>query len=130
MTTPARRVLSHVDLRVRERSAATAYYDRLLGALGFTGSDGDEWREYKQSGAGGDSPDWFAFTEDRDVVPGTTRVAFAAASRADVDRLAALLPSIGSRAIEGPEFAYGPRYYAVFFEDPDGNKLEICYIGD
>lgn len=22
---------------------------------------------------------------------------------------------------------YTPHYYAVFFEDPDGNKLEICY---
>jgi hypothetical protein len=21
---------------------------------------------------------------------------------------------------------YSPGYYAVFFEDPDGNKLEIC----
>ncbi|MEY2519385.1 MAG: hypothetical protein QOF24_1144, partial [Verrucomicrobiota bacterium] len=22
---------------------------------------------------------------------------------------------------------YSPGYYAVFFEDPDGNKLEVCY---
>ena len=22
---------------------------------------------------------------------------------------------------------YSPGYYAVFFEDPDGNKLEVCH---
>ena len=30
--------------------------------------------------------------------------------------------------LEGPEVCadYSPGYYAFFFEDPDGNKLEIC----
>ena len=35
----------------------------------------------------------------------------------------------GAGAIEGPEEAYGPKYYAVFFTDPDGNPLEVCSIG-
>jgi len=32
------------------------------------------------------------------------------------------------KALEGPEVCvdYSPGYYAFFFEDPDGNKLEIC----
>lgn len=129
MSVSESRVLSHVDLRVRNRAAAIAYYDRLLGELGIRGSYRDEWCEYTYEGAA-ESPDWFAFTEDPDGAAGQTRVSFAAPSRAEIDRIAALLDSMGSRAIEGPEFAYGPRYYAVFFEDPDGNKLEICYIGD
>ena len=31
-------------------------------------------------------------------------------------------------AIEGPGIhpEYGDDYYAVFFEDPDGNRYEIC----
>ena len=33
-----------------------------------------------------------------------------------------------ARNVEGPEEAYGPDYYAVFFEDPEGNKLEVCCI--
>ena len=33
----------------------------------------------------------------------------------------------GARNIEGPEVYEEPGYYAVFFEDPDGNKLEVCY---
>jgi catechol 2,3-dioxygenase-like lactoylglutathione lyase family enzyme len=125
-----KRLLSHVDLRVRNREAALAYYDSLLGAFGITSSRGETWIEYKYDYPDSDASDWIAFTEDVDTVPSSTRVAFAAASRAEVDRIAAILPSIGSLAIEGPEFAYGPQYYAVFFEDPDGNRLEICYIGD
>jgi hypothetical protein len=33
---------------------------------------------------------------------------------------------VRDRIREGPEDIYG--YYAVFFEDPDGNKLEVCYV--
>ena len=34
----------------------------------------------------------------------------------------------GGRNLEGPELCpgYSPGYYAFFFEDPEGNKLEIC----
>src|SRR5947207_13905668 len=33
-----------------------------------------------------------------------------------------------ARRLKGPEVCvdYSPGYYAFFFEDPDGNKLEIC----
>ena len=55
-------------------------------------------------------------------------MAFTADSRDEVDRVAALLDSIGAREIDGPSEAYGPNYYAVFFEDPDGNKLEVCHV--
>jgi len=123
-----KRVFSHVDVRVRDRAAATAYYDKLFGALGMTGAPGTEFRTYAYDH---DDPDatWFGFTEDRDHEPGRSRIAFAADSKADVDRIAAVVREIGSRAVEGPEYAYGPEYYGVFFEDPDGNRFEICYIG-
>lgn len=124
----AKRVLSHVDLRVRDRKSAIEYYNGLLGALGMKGSYGDEWCSYNFADAG-DEGDWFAFTEDKRATPGSGRVAFAATSREEVDRMVEVVSALGSRAIEGPEFAYGPEYYALFFEDLDGNRLEICYIG-
>lgn len=39
-----------------------------------------------------------------------------------------LVRKIGGKNLEGPEVcrAYSRGYYACFFEDPDGNKLEIC----
>jgi catechol 2,3-dioxygenase-like lactoylglutathione lyase family enzyme len=126
-----KKLLSHVDLRVRNREAALTYYDALFAAFGIAPQHGETWIEYAYEHEDSDGPaDWIAFTEDKNAVPSSTRIALAAASRAEVDRVAAMLPHFGSRAIEGPEFAYGPRYYAVFFEDPDGNRLEICYIGD
>ena len=45
---------------------------------------------------------------------------------------AVLLPALslrhaGGRNIEGPGYDEGPGYYAVFFEDPCRNRLEICH---
>ena len=52
-----------------------------------------------------------------------------AADRAEVDRLAAIAREAGAAAFEAPHVCeeYTPFYYAAFFEDADGNKLEICY---
>jgi predicted lactoylglutathione lyase len=56
-----------------------------------------------------------------------TRLAFFAATRADVDRIAAVAQAAGARAYEPPAACaeYTETYYAAFFEDPDGNKLEV-----
>ena len=43
-----------------------------------------------------------------------------------MDRLAELAAQIGARNIEGP-LDYEAGYYAVFFEDPCGNRLEVCH---
>ena len=50
-------------------------------------------------------------------------------SHAEVDRLAAVVVQAGARNVEGPLYEE-PRYYAVFFEDPSGNRLEIRYPAD
>ncbi|MBV8151939.1 MAG: hypothetical protein JOY59_10310 [Candidatus Eremiobacteraeota bacterium] len=56
-------------------------------------------------------------------------MALRAADRGEVDRLAALAREAGAMAFEAPHVCveYTPFYYATFFEDVDGNKLEICY---
>jgi len=55
--------------------------------------------------------------------------AWRADSRSDVDNLHALLLSIGATILDAPADypAYGDGYYAVFFADPDGLKLEFVY---
>ena len=72
---------------------------------------------------------FFCFNEDRQHQPNATRISFWAENRAEVDRIAELVRAIGGRNLEGPELCreYSPGYYAFFFEDPDGNKLEICF---
>jgi hypothetical protein len=46
----------------------------------------------------------------------------------EVDRIARLARKIGAKNLEGPELCpyYNRGYYACFFEDPAGNKLEVC----
>jgi predicted lactoylglutathione lyase len=66
--------------------------------------------------------------EDKNHQPNGTRIAFWADTRDEVDCIAELVRQAGGKNLEGPEICvdYSPGYYAFFFEDPDGNKLEIC----
>ncbi len=126
-------ILSHVDLRVRDRNKAVEFYDALLNVLGATREDGKTFTTWQIPPP--DAPDdweateWFGITEDPAMTPGSARIAFDAPSRGTVDAIATYLPAIGATNIEWSEGIYGPAYYAVFFDDPDGNKLEVCHIG-
>ena len=122
------RLFDHIDLRVRDRRKAQRFYAAILPAIGFTADkSGDEWGQFE-----GDQPDmkneFFGFTEDPNHSPNETRIAFWAETRKDVERIAEIARQAGAQKIEGPELCkeYSPGYYAVFFEDPDGNKLEVC----
>lgn len=60
---------------------------------------------------------------------GLHHIAMAAPSREAVDQLHEKLVASGVN-IESPpaEYPYVPGYYAVYFYDPDGMKLEYCYV--
>ena len=62
--------------------------------------------------------------------PGLHHVAWHAESRADVDRLFDLLRRIGAAVLDPPADYphYGSGYYAVFFADPDGLKMEFVHL--
>jgi len=61
---------------------------------------------------------------------GLCEIAFAASSRAEVDALGRALVERGVPIITPPRDypEYVPGYYAVFFSDPDGLKLELVHI--
>jgi len=79
---------------------------------------------------GADKPDaFFGFTQDRRHQPNGTRLAFWAETREEVDRLARLVRKIGGKMPGRSGGLSRPTAAAImpaFFEDPDGNKLEIC----
>jgi glyoxylase I family protein len=60
---------------------------------------------------------------------GVHHVAFEAGSRQEVDERHRWAVDAGTE-IESPpkEYAYIPGYYAFFFYDPDGIKLEIVHV--
>jgi len=122
------RRLDHIDLRVTNLDNALKFYRKLLPAIGFTCERSDDtWGTFYSVGP--DKPsDFFGFTEDRSHRPNGTRISFWADTREEGDGVAELVRNIGGKNLEGPEICadYSAGYYAFFFEDPDGNKLEIC----
>jgi catechol 2,3-dioxygenase-like lactoylglutathione lyase family enzyme len=61
--------------------------------------------------------------------PGLHHLAFAAPSRAAVEALHQQLVAFGVEVLDPPADypQYAPGYYAVFFADPDGMKLEYVF---
>lgn len=121
------RCFDHVDLRVSNLATALPFYEQVLPAIGFSDrSTGENWITF--TAEGGEKPEFFGITEDRAHRPNGTRIAFWADTREEVDRLAEVVREAGGLVLEGPELCrdYSPNYYAFFFEDPSGNKLEIC----
>jgi catechol 2,3-dioxygenase-like lactoylglutathione lyase family enzyme len=125
------RLFDHIDLRVRDRARAQKFYAALLPALGFVRDKSEEeWGAFEAESVG--TPvEFFAFDEDANHVPNETRIAFWADTHGEVDRVAEIVRAAGGRNLEGPQIwtEYTPGYYALFFEDPDGNKLEVCCRG-
>jgi predicted enzyme related to lactoylglutathione lyase len=123
MTTP-RRHFDHIDLRVPHLAHAVPFYEALLPAVGFTRKvDVEGWLQFETEGEG--IHEFFGVTESPRFTPNENRIAFWAASAAAVDEVARVAVRAGARNVEGP-MNYETGYYAVFFEDPWGNRLEVC----
>lgn len=120
-----RRRYDHIDLRAPRLADVTPFYEALLPALGFTRkADIEGWLQFEASD--GDITEFFGVTESSPHVANENRIAFWAESPQKVEALAEVASQAGARNMEGP-MPYEPGYYAVFFEDPCGNRLEICH---
>ena len=122
-------LFDHVDLRVSDLNKVRGLYNTLLSAMGFTQVAEDADSICYSTPAGDRAAPFFGINLDPRHAPNGSRIALRASSRAEVDRLSELARVAGAAAFEAPHecLEYRPRYYASFFEDPDGNKLEICY---
>jgi len=117
------RLYDHIDLRVPDLPAAEPFYRILLPALGFTREqDVEGWLQFESE----DGTQFFGITESLSHRANENRIAFHAVEKAEVDRLAAIARDAGALNIEGP-LDYEKNYYATFFEDPCGNRFEVCY---
>jgi glyoxylase I family protein len=129
--------LHHVDLVVSSIERSLPFYRDLLGPLGFHGLSEVEGERgetiFYLSGRGTsvglrEAPNRVLEPVDRYRV-GLHHLCFEAYTRADVDERADWLRAGGHPIESGPEeYGYAPGYYAVFFYDPDGMKLEIVHV--
>jgi glyoxylase I family protein len=123
--------IDHIFVAARDLRSSEEFYDRVMGVLGFRKGEGT---------IGGD-PHRFYFnrhfvyalrpardgTPDHDpYAPGTHHLCFRVVDEAAVDRAARELREAGVEVREPRYYPeYGPDYYATFFEDPNGIRLEI-----
>jgi catechol 2,3-dioxygenase-like lactoylglutathione lyase family enzyme len=120
-----RRHFDHIDLRVPRLSEATHFYETLLPVLGFSRRvDVEGWLQFETQNGGVEQ--FFGVTESAHFAANENRIAFAAQDKAEVDTLARIVTEAGARNVEGP-MEYEAGYYALFFEDPFGNRFEICH---
>jgi len=132
--------LSHVDLVVGSLKRSLSFYRGLLEPLGWTGlrevrgERGETICYLSVAGAGvaalglrEKQSQAHAAPYDRYAI-GVHHVCFDVPSREVVDERARWLAEQGATIESAPrEYEYTPGYYAVFFYDPDGIKLELLH---
>lgn len=134
--------IDHLDLVVTSLERSLAFYRGLLQPLGYVrvseiaGERGERVLYLGRAGGMGSvslreaQSDAHAVPYDRYGV-GLHHLAFRASSRGTVDERGAWLREQGAEIESGPEeYDYAPGYYAVFFYDPDGIKLELVHRPD
>ncbi len=127
-------LINHLELRVADIDAAEKFYDPLCDFLGYTkymrigacilyrskeGIGDLILKRLRTAGKGK--------TYDPEA-PGFAHLAWNANSRKEVDSLHQLLKKTKAVILDPPcEMSYSPGYYAVWFQDPDGMKLEYAF---
>jgi catechol 2,3-dioxygenase-like lactoylglutathione lyase family enzyme len=131
--------IDHLDLVVTSLEASLVFYRGLLTPLGYVRASEIEGERgervvYLEPIGGMGSVSLRQAQSHADAVPydrysvGLHHLAFSASSRRAVDERAAWLREQGADIESGPEeYEYTPGYYAVFFYDPDGIKLELVH---
>jgi catechol 2,3-dioxygenase-like lactoylglutathione lyase family enzyme len=120
--------VDHLVLSVGDFARSKQFYAKLLGFLGFKlkyeYADMAGW-------SNGNTLFWIAAADVQgrkrryrkgDI--GFHHYAFELSSRKGVDELGAFLEENGMTVLDPPGEYYGRNYYAVYFADPDGMKLE------
>lgn len=128
------RTLHHVDLTVSDIALAKRFYKPVMEYLGYKMTE-DTAQDLGFASGGDDGTGIMLHSarpqsEDRKhdrYTPGLHHLAFRAASRDEVDGLHRVLQRIGATVLDPPAVYYPPNYYAVFFADPDGLKLEFVF---
>ena len=124
--------VDHLVITVSDFKASKLFYGRLLKFLGFKVLD-----EYEDmvGWTNGVTRLWISVADTRgkkrryrfgDV--GFHHYAFRLGARKDVDTLQRYLKRSGATIVD-PAAEYYEKYYAVYFEDPDGLELEGMWYG-
>ncbi len=126
--------IDHLGIRVGDYEKSKEFYGRLFEFLGFevlgeSTEDAMGWTNGKTRFWIGAAHAKGKTSKHRDGDIGFHHYAFQLRSRKDVDALQAFLQELGAIIVD-PAGEYYDDYYAVFFRDPDGLKLEGMKYGE
>jgi catechol 2,3-dioxygenase-like lactoylglutathione lyase family enzyme len=129
--------VGHVDLVCRDLERSLAFYAAVFGPLGLgapflvEGERGEEIHYLRFPAAGSGSIGLRQALEEQEFelyAPGLHHLALAVESPEDVDGVHERVVEAGGEVLHAPRFwpEYHPAYYAVFFLDPDGFRIEVA----
>jgi catechol 2,3-dioxygenase-like lactoylglutathione lyase family enzyme len=125
------RVIDHFGINCADWDKSKAFYDKVLGVLGFT-----RQMDYQVAiGYGADGkPDFWIADMSAGEAGGPNRethFAFHAADTAAVQAFYDAALELGAESLHAPRLwpEYHPGYFGAFVRDPDGNNVEAVFHG-
>ena len=133
--------LGHVDLVCRDLARSLAFYRAVFGPLGlaepvlFDGERGEQihYLRFPRPGSGSIGLRQALELQEFELyAPGLHHLSIVTESQAEVDAVHAAAVEAGAKILHGPQFwpQYHADYYATFFGDPDGFRLEVSAAKD
>lgn len=120
-------MIDHFGINCADMAAAAAFYDKVLGVLGFT-------RQMDHGvaigyGSAGHPTFWIGGDGSLSGPNRGVHVAFSADSAAKVDEFFGAAVESGAEVLHEPRVwpEYHPGYYGAFVRDPDGNNVEAVF---
>jgi predicted lactoylglutathione lyase len=122
-------MIGYVTLGTNDLPRAAAFYDKIAEALGTKRMmDNDTFIAWGEPGGAAGIGLTKPYDGNAATVGNGVMVAFECKSREQVDKVHALAMSLGAKD-EGAPGARFPGFYAGYFRDPDGNKLNAFIMG-
>jgi catechol 2,3-dioxygenase-like lactoylglutathione lyase family enzyme len=125
------RVIDHLGINCADWDKSKAFYDKVLGVLGYTRQmDFQVAIGYGRDG----KPDFWIADMSAGDATGPNRENHVAFQAADADAVTAFYEAAvetGAESLHAPRLwpEYHPGYFGAFVRDPDGNNVEAVFHG-
>jgi catechol 2,3-dioxygenase-like lactoylglutathione lyase family enzyme len=124
--------INHIALSVTDLEISDKFWFPLFEFLGYKKTVSSDTLSVWESVSTGSAINFWLSKEKQKYLydaPGLHHVAFHAKSKSDVDDCFDLLQTYSVKILESPNTynQYEPGYYAVFFQDINGFKIELAY---
>lgn len=124
-------IIHHLAITASDLRASERFYDAVLAPVGFKKVLSEEeicgWESQGFELLLYAAADHLRSRKHEIYQPGFHHIAFRVGSRIEVSSVAKFICGAGGQILEGPQAYpdYPGDYFAVFFLDPDGFKLEV-----